>query len=178
MRWCRPYCGLVNGAPCRLDQGNRLGVGLVGHLYFALPVLGCGFSEGVTGRAASCCACVHSGLGFSGHLPHCLGGRAALPLLICVWAEGSRWATNRGSLLGVTPGFMEGHCTSHGTLVCRWGCADVRKPELLRWVRVMCTLAQRRRGSVWGTRAIQAHCFGERWILCAFPVETSAQFGL
>ena len=31
-----------------------------------------------TGGAASCCACVHSGLGFSGHLPHCLGGRAAV----------------------------------------------------------------------------------------------------
>ena len=102
---------------------------------------GLAFPGCVMGGAASCCTCVHSGLGFSGHLPHCLGGRAALPLLVCVWAEGSCWATNWGSLLGATPGFVEGHRTSHGTLVCRWGCADVCEPELLRWARVVRSVA-------------------------------------
>ena len=65
------------------------------------------------------------------------------PLLICVWAEGSCWATYRVSLLEATPGFVEGHRTSHGTLVCRWGCADVCELELLRWVGVVRSLAQR-----------------------------------
>ena len=99
------------------------------------------FRGGATGRAASCCACVHSGLGFSGTYRTALGGRAALSLLICVWAKSSRWATNWGSLLGATPGFVEGHRTSIGTLVCLRGNADVCKPELLRWVRVVCSLA-------------------------------------
>ena len=48
------------------------------------------FRGALRGEHLPFCACVHSGLGFSGHLPHCLGGRAALSLLICVWAEGSR----------------------------------------------------------------------------------------
>ena len=65
---------------------------------------------------------------FRGFLPHCMGGSAALSLLICVWAKGSCWATNWGTLLGAPPGFVEGHRTSDGTLVCRWGYADVCEP--------------------------------------------------
>ena len=114
VRWCRPECRLVNGLPCQLDQGNRSGIGKVGRLCFAPPVPGLALQGGVKGGAASCCACVHSG-----HSPHCL--RAALSLLIA-WAKSCRWATNRGSLLGATSGFVEGHCH----LGVRWGCRRVR----------------------------------------------------
>ena len=115
-------------SPVFLDQGNLSEAGLVGHLCFAPPVRGFGFSGG----AASCCACVHSGLGGTGLLPPSMGGRTALSLFICEWAESSRRATNWGTLLGASPGFVEGQRTSDGTLVCRWRYADMREPELLR----------------------------------------------
>ena len=58
-----------------------------------------------------------------------------------LWTKSSRWAANRGTLLGATPGIVEGHRTPNGALVCRWVCADVRKPELLLSVRVTRSLA-------------------------------------
>ena len=47
-----------------------------------------GFSGGSAGGTAVGCARVVSELGCKRHLPHCMGGKSALLLLICVWAYG------------------------------------------------------------------------------------------
>ena len=52
-----------------------------------------------------------------GHLPHSMGGTAALPLSIFAWRRPTSRAANWRALLGVATRFVEGRCTLDGTLV-------------------------------------------------------------
>ena len=79
---------------------------------------------------------------------------AVEPRCLCSYACGRKVAVGPQTgarSWGATPGLVEGHRTSHGTLVCRWGCADVRKPELLRWVQ----------GRVYVGTAMMRFCLGD-----------------
>ena len=72
------------------------------------------------GRAGFAYACILCRLGSKVHLPHSLGGTAALPLLVFVRERTSSGTSNWRVLLGVTPRFVEGRC-SLMTLWCSEG---------------------------------------------------------
>ena len=66
------------------------------------PSSGVWFFRGALRGADFGCTRVVSRLRCKGHLPHNMGGNSALPLFICVWMVGSRWATDWGTLLGAS----------------------------------------------------------------------------
>ena len=90
----------------------KIGVTSVGRSCFTTPVPGC-----TAGGASFACAGSWFGLGSSRHLPHSVGGTAALPLPTLVRRWHSSCAANQRALLGVAPRFVEGSCSPDGTLV-------------------------------------------------------------
>ena len=70
---------------CFLRLGLSSGIYSVGRGCFTPPFWGVGYSGVLCGGAGFTCACSWFCLGSSRHLPHSMGGTAALPLSICVW---------------------------------------------------------------------------------------------
>ena len=167
--------------PCQLDQGNRSGVDwgwtpLLSHSQFG----GLALEGGRFGREQLLVALV-STVDWVARGTYRTAW-AVEPRCLCSYAYGRRVAVgppNRGLLLGATPGFVEGHRTSHSTMVCRWGCADVCKPELLRWIGGRAIVGTAMTRFCLGNEGeSEAHRFFEPIGSSAlFPVEASVLFG-